>query len=130
MILFVTNADHDIGDRATVKIRRNLCFAVSYRRRGWIVFYILLNQSNDSIGYVKGIRELTRSNARGIAENDALISRTDVILFVDGSSDLWGLLGDEIDDSICLIAEFSRDAAYNNFLCFYMFCLFLERQNY
>ncbi len=94
------------------------------------MFHISLNKGNDLIGNVKEIRELTRSNARGIAENNALISGTDVILFVDGSSDLWGLLGDEVDDPIHRVAEFSRDAVYNNFLCFYMFCLFSERQNY
>ena len=101
----VTDTDHHRDDLSGVKVNGDLRFGIALQNGVGIVARIILQGGNDAVCHIKGIGEAACGFSCGVAEHDALISGTDVLVRENRTVDLRRLLADQVDDLICPIAE-------------------------
>ena len=101
----VADTDHHRDDLPGIKVNGNLCFGIALQNGVGIVVRIILQGGNDAVCHIKGIGEAACGFSCGVAEHDALISGTDVLVRVNRAVDLRRLLADQVNDLICPIAE-------------------------
>ena len=101
----VADTDHHRDDLSGVKVNGDLRFGIALQNGVGIVVRIILQGGNDAVCHIKGIGEAACGFSCGVAEHDALISGTDVLVRENRTVDLRRLLTDQVDDLIYPIAE-------------------------
>ena len=101
----MADTDHNCDDLSGVKVNGDLRFGIALQNGVGIVVRIILQGGNDAVCHIKGIGEAACGFSCGVAEHDALISGTDVLVRENRTVDLRRLLTDQVDDLICPIAE-------------------------